>query len=44
MQAKGLMESEADWVRYMPMWEAYRNDPETTAEAALLTDIYLPVK
>jgi GyrI-like small molecule binding domain len=43
MQAKGLMESEADWARYMPMWEEYLNDPETTLEAELLTHIYLPV-
>ena len=43
MQAKGLMETEADWARYMPMWEEYLNDPETTPEAELLTHIYLPL-
>ena len=43
MLAKGRMESEADWARYMPMWEEYLNDPETTPEAELLTHIYLPV-
>jgi len=37
------MQSEADWARYTPMWEEYRNDPETTPEAELLTYIYLPV-
>lgn len=43
MLAEGLMESEADWARYMPMWEEYLNDPHTTPEADLLTHIYLPV-
>lgn len=43
MLAKGLMASEADWARYMPMWEEYLNDPETTPEAELLTHIYLPL-
>ena len=42
MKAKGLMQSEADWARYMPMWEEYLNDPHTTVEADLLTYIYLP--
>ena len=44
LKAKGLMKTEADWARYMPMWEEYRNDPQTTPEAELLTYIYLPVK
>ena len=42
MKAKGLMETEADWARYMPMWEEYMNDPETTPEADLVTHICLP--
>lgn len=42
MKAQGLMQSEADWARYMPMWEEYLNDPHTTPEADLLTYIYLP--
>ncbi|MBN1359694.1 MAG: GyrI-like domain-containing protein [Sedimentisphaerales bacterium] len=42
MKAKGLMQTEADWARYMPMWEEYLNDPHTTPEAELLTYIYLP--
>jgi effector-binding domain-containing protein len=37
------MNSEADWTRYMPMWEEYLNDPHTTSEAELVTHIYLPV-
>ena len=44
MQSKGLMESEADWARYTPMWEEYVTDPRTTAESELVTHIYLPVK
>ena len=43
LKGKGLMETEADWARYMPMWEEYLNDPQTTPEAELLTYIYLPV-
>ena len=43
LKAKGLMKSEADWARYMPMWEEYLNDPQTTPAAELMTYIYLPV-
>jgi effector-binding domain-containing protein len=43
LKAKGLMQTEADWARYMPMWEEYLNDPHTTPEAKLMTYIYLPV-
>lgn len=42
LKAKGLMQSEADWARFMPMWEEYLNDPHTTPEADLRTYIYLP--
>jgi effector-binding domain-containing protein len=42
MKEKGWMRTEADWVRFMPMWEEYLNDPETTSPADLLTYIYLP--
>ncbi len=42
LKAKGLMKTEADWAKYMPMWEEYLNDPRTTPEAELLTYIYLP--
>ena len=42
LKAKGLMKTEADWARYMPMWEEYHNDPHTTPEPDLLTYIYLP--
>ena len=43
LKEKGLMESEADGSRYMPMWEEYINDPGTTPAADLVTYIYLPV-
>lgn len=43
LKAKGLMQNEADWARYMPMWEEYQNDPHTTPEPDLLTYIYLPL-
>ena len=42
LKAQGWISSEADWARYMPMWEEYLNPPETTPEADLLTYIYLP--
>jgi effector-binding domain-containing protein len=40
---KGFMKSEADWAKFMPMWEEYLNDPTTTPEAELATFIYLPI-
>lgn len=43
MIEKHWMESEADWARYMPMWEEYMNDPDRTPAAELVTYIYLPV-
>lgn len=39
----GLIETEADWVRFMPMWEEYVNDPDTTPETDLVTHIHLPL-
>jgi len=44
MKAQGLLENEADWARYMPMWEEYLNDPATTPEAELMTYIYVPLR
>ena len=43
LKARDLMQTEDDWMRYMPMWEEYLNDPQTTPETDLLTYIYLPV-
>jgi len=42
LMEKGLLKSEADWARYMPMWEEYLNDPEKTPAAELRAFIYLP--
>ncbi len=44
LKAKGLMKTEADWAHYMPMWEEYLNDPQTTPPEKLLTYIYLPAR
>jgi len=44
MIEKRWMDSEADWARYMPMWEEYRNDPAQTPAGELLTYIYLPLR
>ncbi len=43
MAGAGLLESEGAWVRYMPMWEEYLNDPDTTAPEDLVTQIYIPL-
>ena len=43
MKEKGLLKSESDWAKYMPMWEEYVEDPEHTAEDELLTFIYVPM-
>jgi effector-binding domain-containing protein len=39
LKAKDRMQTEADWARFMPMWEEYLNDPRTTPEADLRTYI-----
>ena len=44
LKERGLLQSEADWEKYMPMWEEYLNDPESTPEAGLLTYIFLPIQ
>jgi effector-binding domain-containing protein len=43
MKAGGLLETEADWAKYMPMWEEYINDPESTPADDLITHIYVPL-
>jgi len=42
LKTKGLMKTDADWSRYMPMWEEYLNDPQTTPPEELRTYVYLP--
>ena len=44
MKTTGRMENDADWARYMPMWEEYLNSPDATPQDQLLTYIYLPVR
>ncbi len=39
----GRMASPADWAKYMPMWEEYPNDPQTTPPEQLVTHIHLPI-
>ncbi len=43
MAGAGLLESEGAWVRYMPLWEEYLNDPDTTPPEELITHIYIPL-
>ena len=43
LKQRGMLASEADWDRYMPMWEEYPSDPGTTPPEELLTYIYIPV-
>lgn len=43
MKDEGLMKFDADWAKYSPVWEEYMNDPRTTAEAELLTYVYVPI-
>lgn len=42
LRERGLMTSDADWQRFMPMWEEYLNDPARTAPEQLVTHIFLP--
>lgn len=44
MKEKGLMKSEAEWSRYMPLWEEFANDPDKVPEEELVTYVYLPVR
>jgi effector-binding domain-containing protein len=43
LKQRGMIASESDWDRYMPMWEEYLGDPSTTPPAALLTCIHLSI-
>ena len=44
MTANGMLQTEADWAKYMPMWEEYVNDPESTPADELITQIYVPLR
>jgi effector-binding domain-containing protein len=43
MKTEGMLGTDADWAKYMPMWEEYLNDPESTPEDDLITHIYVPL-
>lgn len=43
MKGEGMLVSDADWAKYMPMWEEYVNDPESTPAEDLITHIYVPL-
>jgi len=44
MKAEGMLVTDADWGKYMPMWEEYVNDPESTPQEDLITHIYVPLR
>ena len=43
LREREAIKTQADWSRYMPMWEEYVNDPATTPPSELITYIYLPL-
>jgi len=43
LEDQGMLESEADWAKYMPMWEVYATDPTSSPADELVTYIYVPV-
>ena len=43
MVEQGRMHDEADWSRYMPMWEEYAGDPDATPAEEPVTYIHLPL-
>jgi len=42
LKSQGLFKTQADWGKFMPMWEEYMNEPGKTPEPDLLTYVYLP--
>jgi effector-binding domain-containing protein len=44
MKANDMLGTEADWAKYMPMWEEYVNDPASTPADDLITHIYVPLR
>lgn len=42
MREHGLIREDADWARYMPMWEEYVDDPDRTPPDELRTWIHVP--
>lgn len=44
MKANAMLATEADWAKYMPMWEEYVSDPASTPADDLVTHIYVPLR
>lgn len=44
LRSEGMMTSDADWAKFMPMWEEYPNDPASTSSEKLITHVYLPLR
>lgn len=44
LKDRGLLRTESDWAHFMPMWEEYLTDPDSTPEEEMLTFIYLPLQ
>ncbi|HZI27629.1 MAG TPA: GyrI-like domain-containing protein [Gemmatimonadaceae bacterium] len=44
LRERGGITTPADWAHYSPMWEEYVNDPATTPESELVTNIFFSLR
>jgi effector-binding domain-containing protein len=44
LRERGGIKTPADWAHYSPMWEEYVNDPATTPESELVTNIFFSLR
>jgi AraC family transcriptional regulator len=44
LRERGGLKTPADWANYSPMWEEYVNDPATTPESELVTNIFFSLR
>jgi effector-binding domain-containing protein len=44
LRERGGIKTPADWAHYSPMWEEYMNDPATTPESELVTNIFFSLR
>ena len=44
LRERGGITTAADWAHYSPMWEEYVNDPATTPEPELVTNIFFSLR
>ena len=44
LRERGGIKTPADWAHYCPMWEEYVNDPATTPESELVTNIFFSLR